>query len=306
MQEFKHCYIIYTMQSLKGILTADKDIRKATKPVGLHSYKYSRGRVLIIADSREWRGAAVMAAYAANNAIAALRTVSGFVTVAAPKGLFQALSDLSPVFVLKELTGNESDYVKTIEGIRHDAIVMGPGIQKLQMALLERLVRAEERAGKPIIIDAGVIGLVSKKKSIITRNMILTPHDGEFKTLTGIELEGRDTADRIGAARNFSNKHGCTLVLKGHETIITDGTRLKVNIAKSPALATMGTGDVLAGIIASYAAQHNDLFESAVAGVRAHSLAGDILSKEKGVHILATDIIGALPRVLKKFDRISR
>jgi len=300
------------MQSLKGLsgaaLATDTDIRIATRRVAQHSYKYSRGRVLIIADGVEWRGAAVMAAYAANNAIASLRTATGFVTVAAPKELVPLFSKFSPVFVLKELAGNDRGRVSAVDSIRHDATVVGPGIQSAdtRTSFLEKMLKSEEAAKRTVVLDAGVLGALAKKKWMITANTILTPHDGEFKALTGVNLKGKGLASRIKAAKDFVKKHDCTLVLKGHETIIADRERVKVNMAKSPALATMGSGDVLCGMIASYAAQHSDLFESAVAGVHAHSLIGDALFRKKGMHIIATDIIDAIPDVLKRFDRISK
>ncbi len=296
------------MQSLKGLskklIATDKDIGIATSPVRMHSHKYSRGRVLIIAASTEWRGAAVMAAYAANNAIAALRTVSGFVTVAATSESILALSGFSPVFVLRELKGSEDDYVREIDSIRHDSLVMGPGVQNMKMPLFRKLARSAESVNKPLVIDADALGMISKDKKQITSNMALTPHDGEFKKLAGVDLEGKGIGARIEAASSFAKKYGCVLVLKGHETIIADRARLKVNAAKTPALATMGSGDVLAGMLASYAAQHRDLFESAVAAVHAHSLIGDTLFKKKGMHIIATDVIDAIPDALKRFDVI--
>jgi NAD(P)H-hydrate epimerase len=92
-------------------------------------------------------------------------------------------------------------------------------------------------------------------------------------------------------------------VLKGHFTVITDGSSVKVNKAGSSALATMGTGDVLDGMIAAYAAVHGNAFESAVAAVTAHSMLGDALWRKKGNHIIAMDLIDALPSFLRKFDK---
>jgi NAD(P)H-hydrate epimerase len=300
------------MQSLKALskslLTTDKDIRIATRPTNMHDHKHSRGRVLIIAGSVEWRGAALMAAYAANNALAALRTASGFVTIAAPKELIVALTGLSPVFILKELAGSSNTIKNEISLIRHDVAVIGPGIRdsNLNLDQLEKIAKMEQKEGRPVIIDAGVIGIIARRKAVITKNMILTPHDGEFKILTGLDPKGRSISTRIQMAKQFAKEHGCVIVLKGHETVVTDGKRVKVDVAKSPALATMGSGDVLCGIIASYAAQHDDNFESTVAAVRLHTTIGDFLFKEKGMHIIATDIIDTIPYVLKRFDVIKK
>ncbi len=298
------------MQSLKGLsksaLTTDKDIKTATKPVGMHSYKYSRGSVLIVVNSMEWYGAGSMAAYAAENALAALRSVSGFVTIAAPKELFLMMSKLSPVFVLKEIPKRASDFLAALPSIKHDTVILGPGIQPTEAnkKFVQNVIKYEAKANNTIVIDAGVIGLISKNKKIIDKNMIITPHDGEFRTLTGIDLIGKGINQRISAAKAFAKRYKCTIVLKGHETVITDGNRLKVNIANTPVLSTMGTGDVLSGMIASYASQHEDRFASAVAAVRLHSIIGDLLYRKSGLHITALDVIGEIPKVLKRFDKI--
>ncbi|MFI5412880.1 MAG: NAD(P)H-hydrate dehydratase [Candidatus Micrarchaeales archaeon] len=298
------------MQSLKGlskaIIANDNDIRKATMPLDMHGNKYSHGRVLVIGGSFEWRGATTMASFAANSAIAALRTVSGFVTVAAPKDVLVNASIRSPVFVLEEMNGKVDHDIKKIDSIRHDAVVVGPGIQKKNMSsdFLKRLTQIEKRKENFMIIDAAMIGFLAEKKDMISSNMVLTPHTGEFFQLTGIDLKKKNILERIKTAKEFAAKYGCVILLKGHETIITDGKRVKVNIAKTPALATMGSGDVLCGIIASYIASHKDPFESAVAGAHLHSTIGDMLFKRKGAHIIATDIIDAIPDVLKRFDVI--
>jgi NAD(P)H-hydrate epimerase len=94
------------------------------------------------------------------------------------------------------------------------------------------------------------------------------------------------------------------VVLKGHITIITNGDLLKINEAKTPALATMGTGDILSGIIGAYCTMHKDPFECSTAGVYIHSNIGDKLYEAKGNHIIAQDIIDMIPEFLKDFDVI--
>ncbi len=290
----------------KGIIANDNDIRMATEPIKMHANKYSHGRVLILGASQEWRGAALMAAYAADNALAALRTGTGFVTIAATKKLIFAAGKLSPVFVVKELKGEVITDTKEIGAIRHDVIVVGPGLEKSNISakFLEAVAKLEKKKGNMMIIDAAALGVLKGHERLIGKNMILTPHDGEFKALTGIDLKDGKLEERINAAKAFAKQHRCTLVLKGHETIVTDGKRIKIDVSKTPALATMGTGDVLCGIIASYAASHKEPFESAVAGVHVHSIIGDELFKKKGVHITAQDVIDAIPDVLKRFDVI--
>ena len=288
------------------LLAGPGDVKRATRPLDMHWNKYSRGgSVLIVGGSTEFMGAMKMASYAANSALAALRTVSGYVTVAATKEVITAASNLSPVFVIKELNGNAGHDIKVIAATKHDAIVLGPGIPKqgIGMSLLKKIIALEKRKGNAIVIDGAMIGIIAKNKGLISENMILTPHTGEFKALTGLDLKDEALSVRVKEAERFVAKHKCTLLLKGDETVVADGKRLKIIVSKTPALATMGTGDVLCGIIASYAASHRDPFESAVAGAYVHSEAGDALFKEKGEHITATDVIDAIPKIIKEFDK---
>lgn len=279
----------------KGLFITDKDIKAATAPTGIRSNKYSKGSVLVVGGSNEYKGAMLMAA------LAALRTGCGYVTIAAPRRIIDIASKLSPVFVVRELNGAAEHDAKTVASVRHNVIVLGPGLDpSTNTKFLNSVIKNEEKAKNNIIIDGAILKLVKKFGS----NMSLTPHDGEFKAMTGINLERKSFTERVKAARSFAKTHKCTLVLKGHETIIAKGNRIKVNVSKSPVLATMGTGDVLCGIIAAYAASHHDPFESAVAGVCVHSVAGAMLYKKKGLHITAQDVIDAIPDVLKRFDVI--
>lgn len=287
------------------MLTSNKDIEKATPSIGMHSNKYSRGSVLIIVGSGKYTGAMKLAASAASEALAALRTESGYVTIAGPKKIISSAASISSVFVIRELSGPVRKQLSDIKSIRHDAMVFGPGLEpsNIKTGILEGITKIEKSARRCMVIDGAAIRALAGHKELINRGMVLTPHDGEFNALTGVNLKGAVLKARISSAKRFAAEHGCTLVLKGHETVITDGKRLKVNVPKSPALATMGTGDVLAGMIASYLAVHKDAFESAVAAAHAHSMIGDKLYKKKGEHITAEDVVEAIPSVLKQFDK---
>lgn len=290
------------------LVATSSDVKKATAPIRITSNKYTRGRVLILAGSEEWRGAMELAAYAAHNALAALRTEAGFVTVAAPVKILNLAGNISPVFVLKKLVGKPKDEVKELGKVRHDVLVVGPGLDEVHIPVkaFRYLLKIERKMGNTLVVDAAALHVFGKAK-ITGKEMILTPHDGEFKKMTGIDLKGKSVEQRMIEAKKFAFQHGgCTLVLKGNATVITDGKRLKVNVAKTPALATMGTGDVLAGMIAAYASQHKDRFESAVAAVHVHSQIGDTLYKKMGEHITADDVIAKIPDVLKKYDTLTK
>ena len=113
----------------------------------------------------------------------------------------------------------------------------------------------------------------------------------------------KDLHARIGAAINLSRLLDSNVLLKGHEDIITDGRRVKITNSNSSALATMGTGDVLAGMIGAYTVHNRDVLTAAVAASYLHKVIGDRLHKEKGNHILASDVVEYIPKLLKRFDK---
>jgi NAD(P)H-hydrate epimerase len=282
------------------------DVRIATEPRLLQSNKYTHGNVLIVGGSGDYKGAPVLAARAAHNAFAALRTGAGYVTIATEKQIAGMISAPNPGLIVRGINGGdllEKD-IPMLNSIKHDVLVIGMGMEPTEPVLkaIAKLAAAETKNKNRVLLDAAAIMALKLYKNMLGRNMILTPHDGEFKALTGINLKNCTFEERVRKAIHFANDRSCTLVLKGHDTIVTNGDLLKINRSKTAALATMGSGDVLSGIIGSYASFHEDPFESAVAGVHVHSKIADLLFLQKGGHIIAQDIIDAIPDMLKVFD----
>lgn len=125
--------------------------------------------------------------------------------------------------------------------------------------------------------------------------MILTPHDGEFARLGGVI-----GADRRAAAEKMAGELGCTMLLKGHRTVITDGETTYINTTGNPGMAVGGSGDVLSGIIVSLLGQGIDPLKAAACGAWLHGAAGDLCAAELGQYgMLPGDMVAALPRLLK-------
>ncbi|MCL4404374.1 NAD(P)H-hydrate dehydratase [Candidatus Marsarchaeota archaeon] len=292
------------------IIAGPGDVMLATRPRSIYASKYDHGNVLVLGGSIDYRGAPMLTGMAAEHALAALKTGSGYVTVMSPEDSLVNEQRPMPELIMKMLSKERlaAEDIKKIAETKHDAIVIGPGLPNdyLDYEQFSKLLALEREKGRPIIADAAALRAFAKSKNLIGSGMVLTPHTGEFKYLSGTDLSKRSINARIYASIDFAKTYGCTLVLKGNETIITDGKRLKINKAETPALATMGTGDVLAGIIASYAAiNKGEIFESSVAGVHVHSTIGDKLYKEMGLHATAYDVAMAIPSVVKEFDKIS-
>jgi NAD(P)H-hydrate epimerase len=289
------------------LFTGPGDVMLATEPRMMQANKYTHGRILVVGGSKDFHGAPLIAAFAADNAMSALLTGAGYATIAVPSQVADPIRKLSAELIVKPLDwDNVEATVAALAVLKHDTLIIGPGLEQSESTdiIVSGMLKSEKGKGNTVIIDADATRVISKHKDLLGKNMILTPHDGEFRGLTGISLKDAELEDRIKKAIGFAKLQGCTLVLKGHETIITNGDLLKINRAETPALATMGTGDALAGMIAAYAATHKNTFESAAAAVYAHSRIGDMLYAKKGLHITASDVLAGIPDVLKQFDTL--
>jgi NAD(P)H-hydrate epimerase len=199
-----------------------------------------------------------------------------------------------------------SDDVNKLRGLlgSSDALVLGPGIglNRETRLVVPAIVEMASRTKKPILVDADAIrALADRKQDLKEANAVITPHAGEFKAISGIDVRYKKT-ERLTVCKKFAEDYSCILVLKGHDTVVSDGRRVKVNRTGNPGMAVGGTGDVLSGIIGAFLVQGADQFSAAVAGAYIHGLAGDLVRKRKGFHMLASDLIDALPDVLRRYD----
>jgi hydroxyethylthiazole kinase-like uncharacterized protein yjeF len=169
---------------------------------------------------------------------------------------------------------------------RMGAVVIGPGMEAGPRA--RGWLRRLQWAGRPTVIDAGALRLLNA--TILGMPAVLTPHEGEFAQLFG--PVGRD---RLGAVQAAAVNTGAVVLLKGRATIIAapDG-RAAINAHAAPWLATAGSGDVLAGMIAALLAQGHPLFEAACAATWLHGEAG----RRLGPGGIADDLVASLPAVL--------
>ena len=242
--------------------------------------------------------------------MAALRTGVGLVMIAAPRSVAATIRGYSPNLIVHSL---KSDVV-TSEGIEQlsrllassNALVLGPGIGRHPETAqaIPLIIKEARKIGKLILIDADAIrALIVAKESL--QGALITPHAGEFKAISGLEAPDM-WRGRLPICRKFALEHGCVLLLKGHDTIVTDGSRAKVNHTGNPGMATAGAGDVLSGVIGAFLAQGTEPFAAAVAGAYIHGVAGDIVCRQKGFHMVASDLIEALPTLLRKYDHLAK
>ena len=260
-------------------------------------HKGDFGKLLLLCGSRGHTGAAFFAA------MGALRSGAGLVFLGAPESIYgiEAVKLNEPViFPLPDVDGRLSaDAVPEILSRlpRMDAVLVGPGLGQSEGTLA--VVRAVlEKAECPVVVDADGINVLRAHRDLLRGRKsptILTPHDGEFARLGGIIGE-----DRMAAAAALADDLGCVVLLKGHETCVTDGVNGYINPTGNPGMAVGGSGDVLAGVITALLGAGLPPLEAAACGAWLHGAAGDRCAAELGQYgMLPTDMLSALPRLMK-------
>jgi len=280
------------------LITADR-VGLSVRPRDMH--KGRAGKLLLIGGSVGYTGALTLAAKAA------LRSGAGLVFMGVPEAIYPvvAAQNLEAMpFPLPCIDGklNNEALPLILERMQNiDALLIGPGLG--QSSEIDELVCALIRAANvPIVLDADGLNALSRHIHVLDEArtalpFILTPHDGEFTRLGGDLSHG----DRLKAARDFAVRHKCTLVLKGPGTIIaTESGHAFVNTTGNPGMATGGSGDVLAGMIAARCGFPGPIFTA----VWAHGRAGDLAAQALGEYsMLPSDVIDYLPEVLKQIVR---
>jgi hydroxyethylthiazole kinase-like uncharacterized protein yjeF len=261
------------------------------------STKFSSGQVVIVGGSRGLTGAVCLAA------MGAIRSGAGYATVAVP-------ADLEAIFEAK-LTEVMSLGCSSREGRLRPAaseqilgateraacVVLGSGMGREQgtQRLIQELVK---RIEAPLVLDAdGLNAHAGRIEKLAERDgpLVLTPHAGEMARLLKTDSEAVE-AKRAASAREAAKRSGAIVLLKGDDSIVTDGERLAVNRISSPQLATAGTGDVLSGMIGAMIARGVEPFAATCAAVVAHSragrAAGDLIGNDS---VIAGDVIDSIP-----------
>ncbi len=259
------------------------------------AHKGQAGRVMVIGGSSFFRGALEYAGKAAAK-------IADLVYHCSPEpcsGAVERIPDfLGTCLQGGYLTeGHLREILERVNQYRCDAVVIGPGLglgpatgikeetKKLVIGL------AKELKDKKMVIDADGLTAISEDLDILRENVVLTPHRGEFRRLANQD----PTAENV---TRFAKKYGCIMVVKGPVDIISNGVETKFNFTGNPGMATGGTGDILTGAIAGFAAS-NDLFESSRAAIFVTGLAGDFVEREKGYYFTSADVLGKLSEAIK-------
>jgi hydroxyethylthiazole kinase-like uncharacterized protein yjeF len=296
-------------KSLKTFWVEQEDVRRELPRRPSTANKYSVGKVFILAGAKGYTGAAYLCA------MAALRAGAGAVILGIPEAVYTVVARRLAEAIVKPLPSTtEGTIARTaLPEIEEklswaDVVVLGPGLstnsetQEVIAAVLRKY------SGK-VVVDADALrciadmGLTKLKR--LKGKYILTPHTGELSRVISVPAKDIE-ANRIELARAASRKSKATIILKGGPTAtgIPDG-KVYLNSTGNPGMATVGSGDVLAGIVAAFWAEGVAQNEAAFAGVFLHGLAGDLARAAFGERsIIAQDLIDHLPAAIKKVEGI--
>jgi len=321
----------WTQVSLE--LADPAEVRAVLPPRPGDGHKGTFGRLVVVAGSVNYTGAAYLAG------LAAYRVGAGLVTMAVPRPIYPTLAALLPeatwLLLPHDMGVLSGDAVEVyFEEVGHaEALLLGPGLshEPETAEFVRGLLRArnadrraglgflpsgpgssgadeEQQALPPLVIDADGLNLLSEIEewwTVLPPRTVLTPHPGEMARLTGLERAAIQE-DRVGVAREYAARWECIVVLKGAFTIVAAPDKRAIVLPfASAALAKAGTGDVLAGAIAGLLAQGVAPLEAALAGAYVHGLAGQLAVER--VHsprsLLAGDVAAALGLALRQLEQ---
>ncbi|MFQ5494961.1 MAG: NAD(P)H-hydrate dehydratase [Phycisphaerae bacterium] len=284
-------------------MTAEPTITREIAPLPDRpddAHKGQVGRLVVIGGCCD---EVVMAGAPALTANAAFRAGVGLVQVLVPEAIRTAAIALAPCATARTLPSRADGVLSAISDFRADVVALGPGLgQTLTPEVISKIVT---RFTGPVVLDADGLGALSRSDAAAIpdpQRVVITPHAGEARRLLRARSAEKEAtaldatpASRRRAACVLHDLFGCTVVLKGRGTIVTNGNRLYTNETGNSGLATGGTGDVLTGVIAALIAQQMEPLEAAILGVYLHGLAGDFAAEELGRWSLtATDLIDFL------------
>jgi len=281
-------------------LTEPADFKTLLARRKASAHKGSFGHVLVVAGSGEKPGAGILASFAALKVGAGLSTAAvsmrnrDLYVLAHPEVM------TLPFEKPEELSGKLNDF---------SCILAGPGMGN-RLSTLKAVSLLLKETRQPLVLDADALNVLQGQPDLLrartTRQLVLTPHVGEFARLTGKTVK-EVQEDRLALAREFAMRHCVYLVLKGHHTLTaTPEGRVWVNQTGNPGMATAGSGDVLGGMIAGLVAQFHPqqpMETILVAAVFLHGYAGDLAARETGeMGLTAGDIVAFIPKSVLKIN----
>lgn len=269
------------------------------------AHKGEVGRIVVIGGCY---GDTVMVGAPALTANAAFRAGAGLVRLVVPHELRVSVGILAPCATMQTLPTSADELLEIVRDFAADVVAIGPGLG----TSLDADVIAEFLAGftTPAVVDADALNQLAKIDSLTipdSHRIVFTPHPGEARRLLAARNSSVPTGTGPDARRDLAcalvDKYGCTVVLKGRATIVTNGDRIYTNETGNAGMAVGGTGDVLTGLITGLIGQKMEPVEASILGTYLHGLAGDFASEELGRwSMTATDVLDYLPEAFAEHE----
>jgi ADP-dependent NAD(P)H-hydrate dehydratase len=279
---------------------SEETARRLLKRRAVDSHKGDNGIVLVVGGSWLYHGAPFLSATAAE------RTGVDLVYLCVPESNVTAIRALSPNLIViprpdvKLTVGAVNKVMKWIPEKKINATVIGPGLGRQNMDGVVKLISELKLKGSKILLDADALR-TSPVAAAKNAQTVITPHAGEFQRIFNVEPE-KSIETRVNQVRDLAEKSGVTILLKGHISVISDGKHVAINDKGTPAMTVGGTGDVLSGVVAGLLAKGLEPFDAASLGAYFNGLAGEAAANKLGMHILASDLVEELAKVMMPFD----
>ena len=268
------------------------------------SRKGDNGIVLVVGGSYMYHGAPIL------SSIAALRCGTDLVYTAVPKINVVPTRAISPDLIVipladQKLTlGAVNKLIGALPRNLHSATI-GMGLAVQEKNSLLRLVQSLLNHDVRLSLDASAL-IPEILPLLADKNVVVTPHAGEFKRLFGDDVVPVLAEQRIALVEKNAKESGVTVLLKGPTDIISDGITTTYLYKKDvPAMTVGGTGDVLSGLVAGFLSKNRNALESAASAAFINGLAGKSAQDRLGLHITSTDLLEEIPALIKPFDKIS-
>ena len=276
-------------------------VKKFISPRKSSSRKGDNGIVLVVGGSYIYHGAPIL------SSIAALRCGTDLVYTCVPKINVTPTRAISPNLIVIPLVDQKltRGAVNKLVGAlprNLDSATIGMGL-----AIQERnslLVLVKSLLDRDVRLSLDASALVPEVLPLLkNKNVVVTPHAGEFKRLFG-ELPPNSKTQRIKLVEKNAKEYGITVLLKGATDVISNGNTTYLYEKKIPAMTVGGTGDVLSGLVAGMLSKSRNALESAASAAFINGLAGKSVQKKLGLHMTSMDLLDEIPSVMKPFDKI--
>ncbi|WEU39880.1 MAG: NAD(P)H-hydrate dehydratase [Candidatus Odinarchaeum yellowstonii] len=262
------------------------------------------GKLLVIGGSDKYHGAPIL------SAMSSIRAGVDLVIISTPELIANTIRAHTPNFIVRDYPGRylTLDSVKYISDLINwaDAIVLGPGlgVESETKEAVCKLFTLIKEANKPLVVDADALKVLAENPRILAGSpAVATPHRGEFKLLTGLEIKSSaDILDNINEILSKISEFDITFAVKGAVDLVAYKNMFKLDLLGNPGMTVGGIGDVLTGVLGCFLSQGVEPFKAACAAVFITGLSGNLIAEKKGYHFTSAELIEYIPEALEEIS----